>query len=265
MDEIPGSAIRAVFFDIDGTLVSFKNHTMPESTQKALHALRERGIRVYVATGRSKTLVSFLDAYFIFDAYLTLNGQYCYDRDGAIRKVAIDAADIIRLKELLEERPFPCLFVDEEGIFLNYVNEDVRELCRIIDCSVPQVAGPERVKEGGIFQFVPFLDDDGAKILESALEHVEITRSVPMCFDVLPAGGGKDAGMEAVLQKAGISMRETMAFGDSFNDIGMLCAAGIGVAMGNAHDAVKAKADFVTKSVDEDGILHALRHFGILD
>lgn len=265
MGNIPGSAIKAVFFDIDGTLISFENHTMPESTQKALHALREKGIRLYVATGRSKTMVSFLDRYFMFDAYLTLNGQYCYDQAGEIRKVAIDATDILRLKELLKEQSFPCLFVDEEGIFINYVNEDVRELCRIINCNVPQIADLERVKEDGIFQFVPFLDDSKAEILKSALEHVEITRSVPMCFDVLPAGGGKDTGMAAVLQKAGISMQEAMAFGDSFNDIGMLSAAGIGVAMGNARDAVKEKADFVTKSVEEDGILYALHHFGILD
>ena len=70
--------------------------------------------------------------------------------------------------------------------------------------------------------------------------------------------------MEAVLRQAGISPEETMAFGDGFNDMGMLSYAGIGVAMGNAHDPVKQKADFVTKSVDDDGILHALRHFGVL-
>ena len=64
MDDRPGSTIRAVFFDIDGTLISFRNHAMPESTQAALHALREKGIRVYVATGRSKMMMPFMDRYF---------------------------------------------------------------------------------------------------------------------------------------------------------------------------------------------------------
>ena len=71
--------------------------------------------------------------------------------------------------------------------------------------------------------------------------------------------------MHAVLMREGIAPDETMAFGDGFNDIGMLGYAGIGVAMGNAADAVKAGADYVTASVEEGGIADALDHFGILD
>ena len=55
-----------------------------------------------------------------------------------------------------------------------------------------------------------------------------------------------------------------MAFGDGGNDIEMLRYAGIGVAMGNADDAVKAAADYVTTSVDDDGIMNALKHFGLI-
>ena len=59
----------------------------------------------------------------------------------------------------------------------------------------------------------------------------------------------------------GIGIEETMAFGDGGNDVAMLRRAGIGVAMGNANDAVKSQADYVTTSVDEDGVLRALQHF----
>ena len=55
-----------------------------------------------------------------------------------------------------------------------------------------------------------------------------------------------------------------MAFGDGGNDMAMLRFAGIGVAMGNANDEVKAVADYVTDGVDHDGVMNALRHFGIL-
>jgi hypothetical protein len=181
-----------------------------------------------------------------------------------IRKETIDACEIVRLKELIGERPFPCLFVEEDGMFLNYADESVEELCRLIDHPVPPVAPLDRVRENDTLQFVPFLKDGEEGFLKAALKNVEMTRSVPYCFDVLPAGGGKDVGMEAVLCRAGIASEETMAFGDGFNDMGMLSYAGIGVAMGNAHDPVKETADFVTKSVDEDGVIHALRHFGVL-
>ena len=63
----------------------------------------------------------------------------------------------------------------------------------------------------------------------------------------------------------GIRLEETMAFGDGGNDISMLRHAGIGVAMGNAKDDVKVIADYVTASVDDNGIADALKHFGILE
>ena len=264
MNDKAGNAVKAVFFDIDGTLISFRNHTMPESTRRALHDLRERGIRLYVATGRSKMMMPFMDSYFRFDAYLTLNGQYCYGDTGVIRKKTIDPAEIATLKSLLAKRPFPCLFVREDDMFLNYADESVEALCRLIDHPVPPMAPLDRIGDGDILQFVPFLKDGEEGFLAEALTQVEMTRSVPYCFDVLPAGGGKDVGMEAVLRQAGILPEETMAFGDGFNDMGMLSYAGIGVAMGNAHEQVRQKADFVTESVDDDGILHALRHFGVL-
>ena len=261
----PEKRIKAVFFDIDGTLISFKTHRMHQSTQKALHALREKGIRVYVATGRSKMMMPFMDRYFSFDAYLTLNGQYCYNPREVIRKKTVDSGDIRLLKDMLAEKPFPCLFVEEDGMFLNYADERVEKLCEIIDHPMPPMHGLDRVRDDEVLQFVPFLNEEEEKILTGTLKNVESTRSVPFCFDVIPAGGGKNAGMHAVLMREGIAPDETMTFGDGFNDIGMLGYAGIGVAMGNAADAVKAGADYVTASVEEGGIADALDHFGILD
>ena len=77
-------------------------------------------------------------------------------------------------------------------------------------------------------------------------------------------GGGKSAGMQIFLDKYGFNRSESMAFGDGENDKEMLEYAGIGVAMGNAKDSVKAVADYVTDSVDDNGIENALRHFGLI-
>lgn len=261
----PGKRIKAVFFDIDGTLISFKTHRMHQSTQKALHALRDKGLRVFVATGRSKMMMPFMDRYFSFDAYLTLNGQYCYNQHDVIRKKMVDSGDIRLLKDMLTEKPFPCLFVEEDGMFMNYADERVEKLCELIDHPMPPAFGLDRIRDDSVLQFVPFLNEAEEKVLTTTLKNVESTRSVPYCFDVMLAGGGKDAGMEAVLLREGIAPDETMAFGDGFNDIGMLGYAGIGVAMGNAAEPVKAVADHVTVSVEEGGVASALAHFGILD
>ena len=69
--------IKAIFFDIDGTLVSFKNNQIPASTIESLKKLKEKGIKIFVATGRGKDGLDILDE-IEFDGYITLNGQYCY-------------------------------------------------------------------------------------------------------------------------------------------------------------------------------------------
>ena len=86
----------------------------------------------------------------------------------------------------------------------------------------------------------------------------------PDFTDMIPADGGKPRGIRCFMERHGFTREQTMAFGDGGNDIAMLRFAGIGVAMGNANDEVKASADYVTDDVDHDGIMNALRHFGVI-
>ena len=77
-------------------------------------------------------------------------------------------------------------------------------------------------------------------------------------------GADKGEGLLAMAKHQGLDPQYTMAFGDGGNDTTMIRKAGIGVAMGNAIDELKKEADFVTTTVDEDGIQYALRHFGLI-
>ena len=76
------------FFDIDGTLVSFKTHQIPKETIHALHELRKKDIKLFIATGRHHSMIT-LDNVFQFDGYVTLNGQYCYNNKEIIYKQSI--------------------------------------------------------------------------------------------------------------------------------------------------------------------------------
>ena len=81
------------------------------------------------------------------------------------------------------------------------------------------------------------------------------------CFaDVNPRGVTKASGIASFAREMGIGIDETVAFGDGGNDVPMLEAAGLGVAMGNASDEVKARAGYVTASVDDDGLAQALEY-----
>jgi hypothetical protein len=82
--------------------------------------------------------------------------------------------------------------------------------------------------------------------------------------DIIAESSGKVPGIEKMMESFGLKREEIIAFGDGENDMEMLEFAGIGVAMGNASDEVKACADYVTRDVDDGGILAALQHYGIL-
>ena len=83
-------------------------------------------------------------------------------------------------------------------------------------------------------------------------------------MDVVPKGGSKAKGIKKLIARLGFDMKDVYAFGDGLNDIEMLKEVGTGIAMGNAHEAVKMHADFVTSHVAEDGIVNGLKKVGLL-
>ena len=96
------------------------------------------------------------------------------------------------------------------------------------------------------------------------LSSCESSRWYPAFADVTAKGVDKGEGVKSVAKYCGFSISEVMAFGDGGNDTNMLKVAGIGVAMGNAGDSLKKVADYVTTTVDDDGIRRALEHFHVI-
>ena len=90
------------------------------------------------------------------------------------------------------------------------------------------------------------------------------SRWSPLMADINMCGVTKASGMEVFLRHYGIDRSRSMAFGDGGNDVEMIRHAGVGVALGNAVDAAKRAADYVTATVDDDGVLRALQHYGVL-
>lgn len=257
--------IKAVFFDIDGTLVSFKTHRVPDSTILALELLKKKGIKVFIATGRHINSINNLGD-LKFDGYITLNGGYVFaGEDEVIYKQSIPDKDIealIRYQE--KESSFPCAFVQEHEIFMNYINQPVEEIFRLLNFPQPPIRPIEEVYGKTIYQLIAFFTAEQEKQIMPILSHCESTRWNPMFTDVVPAGSSKRIGIDKMLAHFGYSLDECMAFGDGGNDIAMLSHVGMGIAMGNAVEKVQKAAHYVTSSVDEDGIYKALKHFHII-
>ncbi len=257
--------IKAVFFDIDGTLVSFKTHTVPPSTIEALHLLRKKGVKVFIATGRHYKSINNLGD-LTFDGYVTLNGGYVFaDRNKVIYKHAISDKDIRALiRYQKEEGTFPCTFVMEEDLVMNYRNQAVDDVFRLLNFPAPPLAPIEEMYGKTVYQLIAFFTADQEKKIMRVLSDCESTRWNPLFTDIIPAGSSKSVGIDKIRAYFDFELDECMAFGDGGNDLQMLAHAGIGVAMGNAAEEVMKVADYVTSSVDENGIYNALKHFNII-
>lgn len=257
---------QAIFFDFDGTLCSFKTHAVPESALLGIERARSRGVKVFLATGRHPLTFMQNDAAasLEFDAYLTANGQYCYNGSEIIHRMYIDPEDKRSLLGLLEREPIPILFQAQREIYISLVDEKVlatNDILRSLDAPVLPV---ERCLSEGIFTLMLYGDDSVERRVLERMPNTKGVRWHPMFADLIPKNGGKDVGMDAMLAYYGIPLEAAIAFGDAQNDIDMLRHAGLGVAMGNAEAGVKAAADVVTDSVDDDGVYKALERLGVI-
>ena len=234
--------IRAIFFDIDGTLLDSATGKVPPSTLACLRALQRKGVRLWVATGRFPAMTTFLRDIFPFDGVITLNGQLATDRDGQVlHRMAHEPENIRALVELVRQdpEPFPCLIIEEEQCFSLRESPVIQEHFAWAGLPAPKAYHLSRLEEHPVLQFLAYITPQEYGRL-APLRHIEITGSGHSIAAIIPLGGGT-------------------------NDTKMLAWAGVGVAMGNGVEEAKAAADYVTTPVGEDGVKNALLHFGVLE
>ena len=255
--------LKAAFFDIDGTLLSHKTRQVSPATVAAIRALQEKGIPCIVATGRHRTEMDKLPLEgLIFDGYLTLNGQLILDKDMQfLSGVPIEGEAKEILLDIFENHTLPMLILEQDRVYLNYYAPVVQKVQDAISTPVP----PFGYYDGAaIYQTCLYLPEGQHPCLDILRQHCVVTWWNSGGVDVIAKGGGKVAGIQRYLEAAGIAREETIAFGDGENDLEMLRFAGIGVAMGNAEESVKRAADYITDTVDNDGVVKALKHFELI-
>ena len=259
--------IKALFFDVDGTLVSFKTHRIPQSAVDALTEAKRRGIGIYISTGRPRRLINNLDEIgHIIDGYITATGAYCTVGGDVIRCLTIPDDEARAFVRKSDEMRFATLVVGVRDLTVINPNTDVDRLYRkMLNVSdLGEDIPVERVLRQGVIQFTPIIDTDTERQLMPMMKHCVSARWYPDFTDITARGADKGTALKAMAARIGVDVSETMAFGDGGNDKPIIGAAGVGVAMGNATDDVKAAADYVTSSVDDDGVASALRHFRVI-
>ncbi|WP_164108292.1 MULTISPECIES: Cof-type HAD-IIB family hydrolase [Sphingobacterium] len=257
--------IEAVFFDIDGTLLSFKTHEVSPSTEEALAQLQAKGIKTILSTGRSINSIDHVK-YLNFDGYITFNGGYCVSKEGHILfKKAIDPKDIESLLRYVGERSLSFSFMSEKEVSIHDVTPEIAGMYAHLNLPVPPLVDMNNVEHDSILQTNIFMGpEEEDQFMTEVMPNSLASRWTPLFADVNPKGQSKKVGVDIFCEHYGIDLSKTIAFGDGGNDITMLQHVALGVAMGNANPEVKAIADHITDDVDNDGIWNALKHFGIL-
>lgn len=256
--------IKAVFFDIDGTLVSFSTHAVPESARRAIERLRERGVKVFIATGRllrHTEVVSDIEV----DGYITVNGSYCLTSSGEVIFEQAFPKDVVeRIFALEKEYGFQAAVMTHENIFVDSLAGRPQEVADMVDITPVEADLDEIVATQSVLQMCPYINRELEQQIMPFLPECVGSRWVDKFMDLNLKGIDKSVAANRVMEYYGYTIDEAMAFGDGGNDVPLVRDVGVGVAMGNACEELKSVADYVTDSVDEDGIESALRHFGLI-
>lgn len=248
--------IKAAFFDIDGTLLSFKTHQVSQGTVMAFERLHRQGIRTFISSGRPTCLIPPMPV--SFDGYITMNGGYVYVGQEVLVRQPIPIEESNAWLNFAKERNICTMCFCEESMYASQINDIGQKIRDQLEFQMPPIVEIDSLFNKEVFQIIAVtpasLDEEVGRLLP----HCRLPRWHPQFSDVVFESNSKAFGIQRICDYLNISPSETIGFGDGGNDIEMLEYCGIGVAMGNATDDVKRHADFVTTSVDEEGILNAV-------
>ena len=238
---------KLLALDMDGTLLT-EEKTISAENKQAIYAALEAGVTVIFSTGRGvQSVLPYAEELGLQTPIVAANGSEVWKSPAELLKRELMPPDLIRkLHQMALDYDTWYWAYAVEGLF----NKD---------------KWAEDADNIHWLKFGYYTEDaEALRAIRATLESwdvLEITNSHPSNLELNPKGISKASGIEEVCKLLGITMSEVVAMGDSENDIAMLQAAGLGVAMGNAQESVKRMADLVTVSNEEHGVARIIHDF----
>ena len=272
-------SIKLIALDLDGTLLT-TDKRITARTRAAIEECEKRGIEIVPATGRAMRAVpaEILELPGVRYGIFT-NGASVWDirEEKSIAAQYIDWQTALKAIEILERYPMLYdLYIEGRGIceaqFLERLEEFgvPPENCRIIRSSrqpVPNLIAYLKEFHPPVQKLTLIFREKAVKAEVrrelSQIDALSVTSSLPWNLEVNAQGATKGGGLERLRAHLNISREETMAFGDGENDLPMLQAAGLGIAMENGADFLKKQADIITLTNDRDGVAAAIEQYAL--
>ncbi|HEU4959532.1 MAG TPA: Cof-type HAD-IIB family hydrolase [Sphingomonas sp.] len=255
---------RLVVCDLDGTLVDSDKQLRPAELA-AVKRLTAAGIGFAVISARPPSGVQpIVEALGLEGVQAAFNGGTLFRGDGSVVARETVDEDVVRgMFALVGDAAEPWVFA--AGRWHACVPDGAHAIRERKSSHQEPIVTADFTPLFGDVDKLTFVSDDRdllaglcAKAQQRFGGRATVAQSQVYYLDVTPLAGNKGAGIRALARSRGFDLAETIAIGDQANDIAMLEAAGFGIAMGNAPDAVKAKADAVTASNDDDGVAQAI-------
>lgn len=257
---------KIVFFDIDGTLLSEVTRKIPESAITAIHRLQKNGHLAFINTGRA---LSFIDKEIFdikFDGLLCGCGTFISYHNEIILHHKFSKTMCMNIVKLLRKYKIDAVLEGKDKSYGDVYDKINTQIFRDFVADFKHPYDTWEAKDLSFDKF--FLYSDDSKSMEQFQKELEneiifIDREKGF-FEAVPKEFSKATGIKEIADFLSVDLKDTIAIGDSNNDLMMFEAAGISIAMGNAPENIKNKVDFVTTDVDKNGIYQALEHFQLI-
>lgn len=259
---------KLIALDLDGTLKN-SNNEITEKTKKALIQAQELGIKVVLASGRPTPGLRHEAKELDLEKYegyiLSFNGARVVDvkTKETIYEQTLTIEEAKKAYDRAKEYNLACMTYEDDMIVTEDIDDEyVCVEARINDIKKKKVSFKDNLKDPIHKVLLTGQPDYVASIVDEFKQpfgdSLSIYRSAPYFIEIMAQGIDKAASLDRLASSLGIKQEEVIAFGDGYNDLSMIEYAGLGVAMANAVDGVKERANIVTLSNDEDGIAYTL-------
>ena len=265
-------AYRAIALDLDGTLTNHNKEVTPLTRQTLMRAQQD-GAHIILASGRPTYGIAPIAECLEIEKYggfiLSYNGGNIIDWQNKKEIFANYLPDEVLpiLYNYAKEHGYALLGYDNEEIITETPDDQyVREESRINKMNIRKVDNlmenlpphPTKLLMTGDPTITAMAEEE---LLEIVGSKMDVFRSAPFFIELVPKGIDKAQSLIRLLNHINLTPKDMIAFGDGYNDLSMLKLAGMGVAMANAVPEVRAEADYITLSNEEDGVATAIEKF----